>query len=286
MPRSGPAAGLQLLLDRPIPTDEQAIAEAIRLFDPSLTDAKVEWIDVSVMPNPPELGGEGPPAKTLGLVSWGRHVVKVAGFDAPMPPGPLSRTVAHTLFVPNELKAVAAKHVSHLLLDYAGSEAEPVERFTAVAAIVGAIANFGGIVALNEEGRGCIPAAALQPEDDREAIMDVLRQLPLPYLYGGFAKMELSDPPGAVWYRTFLNPRFGLPNLAIAGTHADFTRTFQLFSAFTKYLGETQVEVTVGETIRVDEENYFVTRAPTDVEWYLESEEGVTMVLCSPLSSE
>lgn len=246
----------------------------------------MEWIDVSLVPNPPELGGEGPPARTLGLVSWGPHVVKMAGFDAPMPPGPLSRTLAHSLFVPNELKAVAAKHVSHLLFDYAGSETVPVERFTAVAAIVGALANFGGIVALNEEGRGCIPAAALQPEDDREAIMDVLRQLPLPYLYGGFAKMELSDPPGAVWYRTFLNPRFGLPNLAMAGTHADFTRTFQLFSAFTKYLGETQVEVTVGETIRVDEENYFVARAPTDAEWYLESEEGMTMVLLPTSTTE
>jgi hypothetical protein len=279
LPRSGPPAGLQLLLDRPVPTDEQAVAEAIRLFDPSLAEAKVEWIDVSLVPNPPEMGGEGPPAKTLGLVSWGPHVVKVAGFDAPMPSGPLSRTLAHTLFVPNELKAVAAKHVSHLLFDYAGSETQPVERFAAVGAIVGALANFGGIVALNEEARGCIPAAALQPEDDREEIMDVLRQLPLPYLYGGFAKLELSDPPGAVWYRTFLNPRFGLPNLAMAGTHGDFTRTFQLFSAFTKYLGETQLEVTIGETIRVDEENYFVTRAPTDAEWYLESEEGITLVL-------
>ena len=279
LPRSGPPAGLQLLLDRPVPADEAAVAEAVRLFHPSLADATVEWVDVVTLPQPPEMGGEGPPANSLGLVSWGNHVVKVAGFDAPMPPGPLSRTLAHTLFVPNELKAVAAQHVSHLLLDYAGTEPDALERFVATAAVVGAFANFGGIVALNEEARGCVPAAALQPEDETEDILDVLRRLPLPYLYAGFAKMELSDPPGAVWYRTFQNPRFGLPNLAIAGTHADFTATFQLVSALTNYLKETGLDVAPGETIRVDEDRYFVARAPTEAEWYLESDDGPTRVL-------
>lgn len=279
MPRTGPPAGLQLLLDRPVPTDEAAIAEAVRLFHPDLASATVELIDASRLPQPPELGGEGPPAKTLGLISWGNHIVKLAGFDAPMPTGPLSRTLAHTLFVPNDLKSIAAKHVSHLLLDYAGSESDPLLRFVAVAAVVGALANFGGIVALNEEARGCVPAAALQPEDDREDIFDVLKQLPLPYLYAGFAKMELSDPPGKVWYRTFLNSRFGLPNFAKTGTHEEFTNTFQLFSAMSNYLRESKLDVIPGETIRVDEERYFVARAPTGAEWFLDSEEGMTLVL-------
>ena len=278
-PRTGPPAGLQLLLDRPVPTDEAAIAEAVRLFHMDLASATVELIDVTQLPQPPELGGDGPPAKTLGLISWGNHVVKLAGFDAPMPTGPLSRTLIHSQFVPNDLKSIAAKHASHLLLDYAGSESDPLLRFVAVAAVVGALANFGGIVALNEEARGCIPAAALQPEDDREDILDVLKQLPLPYLYAGFAKMELNDPPGKVWYRTFLNSRFGLPNFAKTGTHEEFTSTFQLFSAMSNYLRETKLDVHPGETIRVDEERYFVARAPTNAEWFLDSEEGMTLVL-------
>ncbi|MFO0935255.1 MAG: hypothetical protein U0798_01930 [Gemmataceae bacterium] len=279
LPQSGPPAGLQLLLDRPCPADESAIAEAVRLFHPDLSQAVVEWVDAGSFPLPPELGGEGPPAKNLGLVSWGRHIIKLAGFDEPMPPGPLSRTLAHTLFVPASLKAVAQEHKAHLLFDYAGSDPDPLNRFTALAAVVGALANFGGIVALNEESRACVPAAALQPEDDREDILDVLRQLPLPYLYTGFAKMELSDPPGKVWYRTFLNSRFGLPNLARTGTHEEFTSTFQLFSALSNYLRETQLDVLPGETIRVDEERFFVARSPNDKEWYLDSEEGITLVL-------
>ena len=279
LPRSGPPAGLQLLLDRPVPTDQTAIAEAVRLFHAQLAMAEVELFDASIVPNPPELGGEGPPAKILALIQWGSHVVKIAGFDGPMPSGPLSRTLAHTLFVPDDLKTIAAKHVSHILFDYAGSDPDPTIRFASVAAIVGAFANFGGIVALNEEARGCIPAAALQPEDEGEDIFEVLMKLPLPYLYAGFAKMELSDPPGMIWYRTFLNSRFGLPNLAIAGMHADFTNVFQLFSALCNYLRDTQIEVKPGEKIRVDEDRYFVARSPTEAEWFLESDEGITIVL-------
>ncbi len=279
IPSAGPPAGLQLLLDRLVPRDGDAILEAVRLFHLTLFEATVEWIDVSTLPKPLEFADDGPPARILGLVSWAGHVVKVAGFDAPMPPGPLSRTLAHSLFVPAELKTIAQSHRSHLLFDYAGSEPDPIGRYVAMALVVGALANFGGIVALNEEARSCIPASALQPEDEREDILEVLRGLPLPYLYAGFAKMELSDPPGRVWYRTFLNARFGLPNLAKAGTHEEFTQTFQLMSAFTNYLRETRLEVTPGETIRVDEERYFVARKPSEAEWFLDSEEGFTLVL-------
>lgn len=276
---TAPPAGLQLLLDRAVPTDEQAIRESIRLFHEQLANAEVEWIDVTQLPNPPEIAGEGPPAKILALVSWGQHVIKIAGFEGPMPAAPLSRTLAHTLFVPDELKQLAAKHRSHLLFDYAGSDPDPTHRYASLAAIVGAIANFGGIVALNEEARSCIPAAALQPEDKGEDIIDVLEKLPLPYLYAGFAKMELSDPPGMIWYRMFLNSRFGLPNLAMRGEHSDFTNVFQLFSALSNYLRETQVEVVPGEKIRVDENRYYGTRNPIESEWYLDSEEGITIVL-------
>lgn len=283
-----PPAGLQLLADRPLPGDPAAVAEAIRLFHPTLAAATVEWVPVSAFAQPVafEFGGEGPPVDWLGLASWGEHTVKLMGFDAAMPAAPLSRTLAHSLFVPNDLKAVAGRHRSHWLFDYAGRDPRPVERYAATALIAGAVANFGGIVALNEEARACVPAAALQPEDDREDVLAVLRGLPLPYLYGGFAKLELSDPPGAIWYRTFLNARFGLPNLAVAGTHETFTESFQLFTAMLNYLAETGLDVQIGETIRVDDERYFVARKPGDAEWFLESDEGITVVLDPGRSSD
>jgi hypothetical protein len=276
-----PPAGLQLLADRPLPGEAAAVAEAVRLFHPSLADATVEWVNVAELAKPVafEFGGDGPPVDWLGLVTWGEHTVKLMGFDARMPAAPLSRTLAHSLFVPPELKSVAERHASHWLFDYAGRDPRPVERYAATATIAGAMANFGGVVALNEEGRACIPAAALQPEDDREDVLDVLRTLPLPYLYGGFAKMELSDPPGKVWYRTFLNARFGLPNLAHSAAHEAFTGTFQLFTALLNYLADTGLELEMGESIRVDEERQFATRKPTDAEWYLASDEGFTIVL-------
>jgi hypothetical protein len=277
MDDTAPPAGLQLLTDRHAPEDILAVEQCVQLFHHELTNAKVEWLSVQEMALPSE--NPGPPLDYLGLISWGKHVVKVMAFNSPMPSPPLSRTLAHTQFVPQQIKEVAGKHKAHWLFDYAGKEEHPTERFAATAMIVGAIANFGGIVALNEEARACIPASALQPENDDEDIMQVLRELPIPYLYGGFAKMELSDPPGAVWYRTFQNARFGLPNLAMAGAHDSFTNTFQLFTALLKYLDQTKLEIAVGEKIRVDEDNYYQTRQPSEAEWYLDSEQGYTIVL-------
>ena len=279
-PRTGPPAGLQLLLDRPLELTSETVTALLRDSHPDLAEAVAEIVAVSELSGSLDdlIGGEGPPATLLGLVGWKQHVIKLAGFNGMMPPGPLSRTVQHSLMIPPELRDLAMSHQSHLLLDYAGREPDPTERFAAVALVTGVLANFGGIVCLNEEARACVPASALQ-QDEGEEILTVLRTLPIPYLYGGYVKLELSDPPGAVWYRTFQNPRFGLPNLALAGTHADYTPNFQLFAALTNYLRDTRLELEPGETIRVDEENFFVARNPTDAAWYLDSENGPTIVL-------
>ena len=69
----------------------------------------------------------------MGLVAWGRHVVKVVGFDAPMPPSVLDHTVGLSHYDPS-LKEAAYAHASHVLLFYAGYEPNVLEQHVALAA--------------------------------------------------------------------------------------------------------------------------------------------------------
>lgn len=276
----GPAdpPGFQLLFaDLPsVPAD--ALAAALRDYHPALAAATAEVVPVADLPpGPPVVSPDGPPAAAVGLAGWGPHAVKLILFHAPMPASAVEGCLRPAL-MPAEMKAEARAHRGHALLYYAGAEADPLERFVALGAVAGALARFGAVVTLNEEARAAIPAFALLPDEDGEDMLRTLRELPVPYLYGGFVKMEVGDVPG-VWVRTFSNQRLGLPNLAYhAAGHDHGQRVFRLFTGVLGYLRETGLRFEPGEVVRVDEDTHLKVRQPTLMEWWLESS-GPMLVL-------
>src|SRR5262245_43023731 len=149
-----------------------------------LNAVAVELAPVTPTESATLVAGEGPPATLRGTISWAGHTVKLLGFDAPMPPGPISGTLDHSLSVTPAARDVGRTHVAHVLLYYAGSNTDPLEQHVAVAAVAAGLAPFGCVVTLNEEARTAVNTAALLP-DDGEDFFDVLRTLPIPYLYGG-----------------------------------------------------------------------------------------------------
>ncbi|MGL4420973.1 MAG: hypothetical protein ACRCZF_09945, partial [Gemmataceae bacterium] len=131
---------------------------------------------------------------------------------------------------------------------------------------------FAAIVTLHEEARTAVHAIALLPDESTEDMLGVLRSLPVPYLWGGFSKMQLSDQTG-LWVRSFAHGRLGLPNFAIrVSGHAAGEATFRLFAGLAGYLLETELAIEPGETIRFDEDDHWATRIPRPEEWWLESE--------------
>ncbi|HEY2784557.1 MAG TPA: hypothetical protein VGJ05_06230 [Fimbriiglobus sp.] len=275
----GVPLSLQLLSIEPLTITGEMLTAALRDCHADLHAADAELVPASHLAGQAATLVDGPPASLLGLVTWADHVIKLIGFDAPMPPGPISGTLAHSLFVPPTFRDIGRHHAAHVLLYYAGTNPDPLERFVALGCVAAALARFGCVVTLNEEARTAIPTSALLPDDGDEDMLAELRDLPVPYLYGGLTKIELTDPPGRLWFRTFANHRLGLPNLATPGrSHDQFSTTFQTFTSLLNYLRSTGLKFEIGETVRVDDDHYYTVREPKPEEWWLDSD-GELLVL-------
>jgi hypothetical protein len=136
------------------------------------------------------------------------------------------------------------------------------------------LARYDAIVVLNEEARTACPALDLIP-DDGEEVLTTYRNLPIPYLLGGFVKMQVGDDPRP-WVRTFANQRLNLPNLAVhLNSHEDTGSTFELFAGLLGYLRKMNETFTAGDTLDLGDRK-LTLRAPTDVEWWLDG--GVLVV--------
>lgn len=252
---------LQLLFFDPPAFDADAVTAFLR---PHLPDATCE-----LAPAPPGVvNADGPPATVVGLVTFGEHTIKLIHFDAPMPYGPVEACVGPAM-IPPPMKVDSKQHKSHTLLYHTGGGADPLERFVALCAVAGALARFDAIVVMNEEARAAVPAFDLIPDDGEDAL-NTYRTLPIPYLLGGFLKMDAGD--GGPWVRTFANHRLNLPNLARHLTGHDQTgATFQLFAGMLGYLRVMGETFTAGDTIDLGDGPKLHLRESTEAEWWLDS---------------
>lgn len=267
--------GLQLLFFAPPELDADGIATALRA-QPALVDVTCELAKVVDMPAVlAQIGGDPPPS-TVGLIAWADHAVKLVACDAPMPYGPVESCVGPAL-IPPPMKVDAKQHQAHALLYYAGTHPDPLERFAALCAAAGALARFDAVVVLNEEARTAVPALDLIPEDGEDALA-TYRTLPIPYLLGGFTKIDVGDPTRP-WVRTFASHRLGLPNLArqLDGHHQT-ADTFKLFAGMLGYLRQMGETFTAGDTVDLGSGPKLRLREPAEKEWFLDSN-GVMLVV-------
>ena len=202
---------LQVAFAGPLPNQADALTRALQAYHPSMADARAEL----------DTGGD----HWLGLAGWGEHVVRLVGFNAPLPEATVEVCVAPAHY-PAEVKAEVRAHASHVLLYYTGHDADPLEQYVAVAAVAGALAEAGGVAVMNEHAtRRCRPACSRAPRSATS--LELLRSLPLTMLYCGFVKYEVEGTEG-VWMRTYGADRFGLPDFAALAegiTRASSTRT-------------------------------------------------------------
>jgi len=268
--------GLQLLFFVPPDLDAEAILTFLHR-ESELAEATGELIRVAEVPGASAfIGGDGPPASVLGLIAWGDHAVKLAQFDAPMPYGPVESCVGPAL-LPPPMKVDAKQHQSHILLFYAGTGTDVREQFASLCAVAGALARYEAICVLNEDARTACPAFDLIPDEGEDALA-TYRQLPVPYLLGGFTKMTVGDA-GVLWARSFANHRLGLPDLAMKmQDHSQTARTFQLFAGIAEYLLEMKETLTAGESLDLGDGTTYAVREPTDAEDFLTSP-GTVLVL-------
>ena len=257
---------LQLVFPDALDLDADALTQALRSYSPEMASARAELLETTEAP----ATDESAPG-TIGLAGWGPHVVKLIGINGPLPAEVYDRCVQPAHFGP-ELKEEARGNRSHILLYYAGHETDALEQFVALAAVAAAVARFGALLVLNESAHTAIPTAALLPTEDGEDMLPQLRTLPIPFLYGGFVKIEAADVPG-VWMRTFGCHLLGLPDFAMhTEGHHRGQQTFELFGNLLSYLRNSGAHFADGHTMQVGDDLYLRVRAPSEDEEFLENE--------------
>ncbi|QVL31303.1 DUF4261 domain-containing protein [Telmatocola sphagniphila] len=262
---------LQVLFPSVFDFDGIAIGQALRSLDPVLEKARAETTLIDDSKQPDNVGN------LIGLAGWGPHIIKIVYFEMPIPSNIFEACVQPAHFM-QQLKNDAAEHKSHALLYYAGEDSDPLEQYAALATVAAALARLDAILILNEEARAAFPAEALLAAEDNVSLVESLRSLPIPLLYGGFVKVEVEERPG-VWMRTFGNHLMGLPNLAThADSHALGNECFDLFTNVLMYAREENVEFSPNETVELGPGLRFRIRERADSEWWLRSE-GQMLVL-------
>jgi hypothetical protein len=205
--------------------------------------------------------------KLLGLAGWGKHVVRFVGVDAPLPADVVDTCIAPAHYA-QELKQRARDHRAHALLYYAGYDRSPLEQYVALAAMATVLGRLRGLVVLNEAGHASLPMPMLMDIAAAERSVEMLRALPLPYLYCGFVKHHVEDVNG-VWMRTYGAPRLGLPDLAAhAAGHHEAQRYFDVFENVFRYVLDSGARLGRAHTMEIGHEHMRL-RAPKLDESYL-----------------
>ena len=251
---------LQLLHEGQLCLQSDEMTAALRSYHTSMATARCE-IDQA-------LSEEG---KIFGLAGWGSHVIKLVGFDCPMPTEAVESCIAPSHY-PQQLKDRARSHSGHVLLYYAGYESSPYEQYVALAAVAGALSDLGVIVVLNESAHTSFPAAALSDAEVDGDIIELLRTLPLAILYCGFVKYEVEGMSG-VWMRTYGAHLLELPDFAAyASGHDEGQRYFDIFENIFAYLKDSGAVLGAGHTMQVGEHEFLKCRERTEDEYFLESD--------------
>ncbi|MCS7021423.1 MAG: DUF4261 domain-containing protein [Gemmataceae bacterium] len=276
-----PAVGV-LFASAPLSLPAESIQATLREYHRDLAEATVELTEVPAPADVQQI--PAPPSAIIGLLAWGAHVVKLVGFNAPMPVSVLDSCIAPAHYAP-ELKQQAYQHAAHVLLYYAGYDADPLEQYVALAAATAALARCGALVALNEQAHTSVPAAVFLPhEEDNGDTLQALRALPLPFFFAGFVKLEVAGEEG-VWMRTYGCHTFGLPDLAIrAEGHHRGSAVFTLFSNMLDYLRFEGQTFAAGDTIGTSDGEYLRLRVRQSTEWFLEGNEPLFVL--EPLPPE
>ncbi|HEV2836299.1 MAG TPA: DUF4261 domain-containing protein [Pyrinomonadaceae bacterium] len=245
--------------------EAQRLLEALTSFHRSMRQARCE-MDTDVAQ-----GGN-----MLGLIGWGKHVIRCVGLELPMPLQVVEACVAPSHYSA-ELKQRARSHKAHVLLYYVGYDPSPLEQYVALAATAAVMDQLGAIAVFNEAGNTSLPSAALA-DLVSDGDLENLRTLPIPLLYCGFVKHEVEGVPG-VWMRTYGAPLLGLPELAAHATgHHEGQRYFAIFDNTLSYLIESGAHLAAGHTMQIETDEYLRFREPRADEAFLESEGALLVV--------
>ena len=260
----GDVLSLQIVFAREFQFDATALERTLRGYSSETKKGSCQLLSGTLEQGTP-----------LGLIGWGPHVVRVIGFNQPMPSATVETCVGPAHY-DQQRKAQVRAHAAHVVLFYAGREESRLEQYVALAVIAGVLAEHGAIAVLNEAAHTSLPAAVFAKSDD--ITLDSLRTMPLPLLFIGMVKYEVEGTPG-VWLRTYGAHLLGLADFAhLASGHDQGEKTFGIFANILTYQLKSGARFAAGHTAQVGTDTFMKLRAPDEQEYLLDSDHEIYVV--------
>ena len=210
------------------------------------------------------------------LVSWGKHIIRIFGLNAPYPKDVLELCVTPASYN-QEIKQQIYESDSHLLLYYVGYEQDVLEQYLALTHLAACFEQFNALAVINEVAHTSLPVNfinALASEND--GLTTLVACLPL--LFCGFVKYEIENIKG-IWMRTYGANKFGLPNFAaLANSYEESEYYFDMFSNILNYLRQSQATMNPGDTMEMGDNRMMSLRAPQDDEYFLKDQGDLLVI--------
>lgn len=273
---SGAPLGFQVLFPEPtFSTTEADLSTALQGFDSALTKATVSI---------KESNDEG----MLGVCSWTdstslertvRHRVDlIARHRCPLPTSIADGCVTYASYAEEVKKQIKAAQ-STVYLTYHATEdrVHPLEQYTALCAVAGALCQLGAAGVLNVNSRTSAPPKlfdkeVIQTRMKSDRTLNFFRALPFLIIYCGFVPFRPGDKPG-FGFRTFGAQHIGLPNLAAFSKELTPTGdvVYRSFQGVWELMIAESKALQPGHTFDLTEspQSKVLVRAPTEAEPYI-----------------
>ena len=210
------------------------------------------------------------------LVSWGKHVIRIVGLNAPYPKAVLETCVTPASYS-QEIKQQVYESDSHLLLYYVGYEQDVLEQYLALTRLVACFEQFNALAVINEDAHTSLPVNFINSLASEKDGLATLGEC-LPLLFCGFVKYEIENIKG-IWMRTYGANKFGLPNFAaLANSYEESEYYFDMFSNILNYLRQSQATMNPGDTMEMGDNRMMSLRAPQDDEYFLKDQGDLLVI--------
>ena len=256
--------GLSVVFKGSLNFDKDKLLDKLRFLDSSITN-----VDYETPAGDLEQG-------VFALVSWGKHVVRLIGFNEPFPADVLETCVAPAHYS-QDIKDQIRKNDSHVILYYKGNDEDVLEQYLALSRLAACFDEFNSLAVINENAHSSLPTNVLSDllsdENSAKSLCDCL-----PLFFCGFVKYILEDAKG-VWMRTYNADAFGMPDFAVlANNHDEGSYYFDMFGNILSYLRQSGATMNPGDTMEIGDNKMLSLRAPQKDEYFLKDKGNVLVV--------
>lgn len=185
-----------------------------------------------------------------GYAEFDSHVVRVAGFDAPLPESVVSVTIDTSAWqgeVREEMKA----HKAHLLLFHEGGGKDVPERMIALYKLAAVLGGEELLGVVHESGWTSAPRGIVRDFLDANELVMMREGLP-PVVFWGFLPFRGEDE---TWYATKGAHIFGVPDLVVLGRGEGNREVMDLLHNIFLYMVRAK-RIEAGHTMQLGEELY------------------------------